>query len=58
MKGEPTAGEETPEQVAESIATALDFLLGEAEEAGLTEVGDLIQRASAKAKERSARLRQ
>ncbi|MEX2126097.1 MAG: sigma factor-like helix-turn-helix DNA-binding protein [Woeseia sp.] len=44
---------ETPEQAAESISAALDFLQAEAEAAGLSEVGELIQRAATKAKERS-----
>ncbi len=43
--------EETPEKAAESIATALDFLRGEADTAGLSEVRDLIQQASARARE-------
>ncbi len=48
--------EETPERAAESISAALDFLYGEAEAAGLAEVGDLIQQASTKARERGAQL--
>lgn len=46
--------EEMPERAAESIAEALDFLRGEANAAGLSEVGDLIGRASAKAREGGA----
>jgi DNA-directed RNA polymerase specialized sigma24 family protein len=46
---------ETPEQAAESISAALDFLQGEAEAAGLPEVGQLIRHASTKAKERRTR---
>jgi hypothetical protein len=47
------AGEETPEQAAEAISAALDFLEREAKAAGLPEVGELIREASIKAKERS-----
>lgn len=54
MKPKPVAIEETPEQVAESIGVALDFLLGEAKAAGLTEIGELLRFISAKAKERAA----
>ena len=43
--------EETPERAAESISAALDFLRGEAEAVGLSEVSDLIQQASTKARE-------
>jgi len=45
--------EETSERAAESISAALDLLQGEAEAAGLSELRDLIQQASARAKERS-----
>jgi DNA-directed RNA polymerase specialized sigma24 family protein len=51
MEAKPIAVKETPEQAAESISAALDFLQGEAEAAGLSEVGELIQQASTKAKE-------
>ncbi len=51
-----TVVEETPEKAAESIAAALDFLRGEADTAGLSDVGDLIQRASVRARERCAPL--
>jgi DNA-directed RNA polymerase specialized sigma24 family protein len=52
MEARPSTAKETPEQAAESISAALDFLQGEAEAAGLSEVGDLIRQASRKAKER------
>jgi DNA-directed RNA polymerase specialized sigma24 family protein len=45
------AVEETPERAAESIAEALDFLRGEANAAGLSDLGDLIERASARARD-------
>jgi DNA-directed RNA polymerase specialized sigma24 family protein len=51
MEGKTDAVEETPEQAAESIAAALDFLHGEAEAAGLSGVAELIEQASTKAKE-------
>ena len=54
MEGKTVAAEETPEQAAESISVALDFLQGEAEAVGLTEVGELIREASARAKEHGA----
>jgi DNA-directed RNA polymerase specialized sigma24 family protein len=47
---------ETPEQTAESLAEALDFLGGEADAAGLDDVGRLIRRASRRARERSGLL--
>ena len=47
---------ETPEQAAESIAAALEFLRGEAATAGLSDVGDLIQQAAARARERGTPL--
>ena len=50
MNAKPVVVEETPEQAAESISAALDFLQGEAEAAGLSEVGELIREASARAK--------
>ena len=46
--------EDSPEQAAESISAALDFLQAEAEAAGLRDLGALIKQASARAKERSA----
>ncbi|HWM27469.1 MAG TPA: hypothetical protein VNQ14_03350 [Woeseiaceae bacterium] len=46
--------EDTPEQAAESISAALDFLQAEAEAAGLCDLGALIRQASTRAKERSA----
>ena len=51
-----TTVEETPERAAESISAALDFLCGEADAAGLSEVSELIQQASTKARERSVPL--
>lgn len=45
--------DETPERAAESISAALDFLQKEAEAAGMSEVAELIQQASAKATKRS-----
>jgi DNA-directed RNA polymerase specialized sigma24 family protein len=51
MEARTSTVKETPEQAAKSISAALDFLKGEAEAAGLSEVGNLIQQASAKAKE-------
>lgn len=45
---------ETPEEAAESICAALDFLQREAEAAGLSDVGELIRQAAAKAKRRNA----
>lgn len=48
-----TTVEETPERAAESISAALEFLRAEADAAGLSDVSELIQRASTKAKERS-----
>lgn len=51
MKAKTVTVEETPAQAAESISVALDFLKGEAEAVGLTEVGELIQQASARARE-------
>lgn len=56
METETVVVGETPEKAAESIAAALDFLRGEADTAGLSDVGDLIQQASARAKERCAPL--
>ena len=57
METRSIVGEETPESAARSISAALDFLRVEADAAGLPdEVGDLIQRASAKARELSAPL--
>lgn len=56
MKADPIVFKETPEQAAESISAALDFLGAEAESSGLTDVSELIRRASAKAKERSAQM--
>ena len=50
----PFSDEETPEQAAETISDALDFLQGEATTAGLTEVSELIGQASAKARGESA----
>jgi DNA-directed RNA polymerase specialized sigma24 family protein len=52
METETVIVEETPEKAAESIAAALDFLRGEADTAGLSDVGELIQQASARARER------
>jgi len=52
MEAKPIVVKETPEQAAESISAALDFLQGEAETAGLSDVGELIRQASAKAKKR------
>ena len=43
--------EETPEKVAESIAAALDYLRGEADTAGMSDVGDLIRQAAVRARE-------
>ncbi len=54
MEAKTIVDEETPERAAESISAALDFLRGEAEAAGLSEVSDLIQQASTKARERSS----
>lgn len=54
MEARTIAAEETPEQAAEAIAAALDFLDGEAEAAGLSDVGELIKQASLIAKKRSA----
>jgi DNA-directed RNA polymerase specialized sigma24 family protein len=48
--------QETPEQAAESIAAALDFLHGEADTAGLSDVGDLIRQAAVRARERGTPL--
>jgi DNA-directed RNA polymerase specialized sigma24 family protein len=48
------AVEETPEKAATSIAEALDFLRGEANAAGLAELGDLIGQASATARKGEA----
>ncbi|MEX2495095.1 MAG: sigma factor-like helix-turn-helix DNA-binding protein [Woeseia sp.] len=56
METETVVVDETPEKAAESIAAALDFLRDEADTAGLSDVGDLIQRASARARERCAPL--
>ena len=53
MEARTRTAKESPEQAAESISAALDFLQGEAEAAGLFEVGDLIQQASAKARKGS-----
>ena len=46
-----TAGD-TPEQAADSIADALDFLYDEANAAGLPEVAEAIHQASTKVKRR------
>lgn len=51
MKRKTAASEETPEQAAEAIAAALDFLQAEAEAAGLSESAALIRQASARARE-------
>lgn len=48
--------EETPERAAESISAALEFLRAEADAVGLSEVSDLIQQASTKARKRGASL--
>ena len=56
MEAKTIVVEETPERTAESISDALDFLRAEAKAVGLSEVGDLIQQASTKARERSAPL--
>ncbi len=48
--------EETPEQAVEAISDALDFLRGEADAVGLSEVSDLLRRASAISREHSAAL--
>lgn len=53
-EGRTSAPEESREQAARSISAALEFLRQEAEAAGLDEVSDLIQRASAKAKASAA----
>ncbi len=45
---------ETPEQAAEAIAAALDFLQAEAEAAGLPESAALVRQAAALARERAA----
>lgn len=54
METEIVIGNETPQQAAEGISAALDFLRREAEAAGMSEVGELIGRAWRKARERSA----
>ncbi|WP_156762645.1 RNA polymerase sigma factor [Woeseia oceani] len=54
MESDTVVVEETPAEAAESIATALEFLRREADSAGLGDVGDLIQQASAKARDHGA----
>ncbi|MEO1247789.1 MAG: FecR domain-containing protein [Pseudomonadota bacterium] len=48
--------EDTPEQAAESISDALDFLRGEADAAGMSDVSDLLREASTKSREHSVML--
>lgn len=56
VEPETDVADETPEKAAESIASALDFLRGEADAAGLNDVGGLIGQASARAREQGALL--
>ena len=51
MKSKPTVVNETPEQAADAISNALDFLCGESDAIGMLDVSDLIRRALVKAKE-------
>ena len=52
MKNRPVTAEETPEQAADAISNALDFLCGESDAIGMLDVSELIRRALAKARER------
>ncbi len=56
MERRPDIIEETPERAAETISDALDFLRDEAAAAGLSDVSDLIQEASAKSRAHRATL--
>lgn len=53
MKDRPVAPEETPEQAADAISNALDFLCGESDAIGMRDVSELIRCALAKTKESS-----
>ena len=48
--------EETPARAAESISDALDFLQGEADAVGMSDVSELIEEASARSRQHSIRL--
>ncbi|MEO1245925.1 MAG: FecR domain-containing protein [Pseudomonadota bacterium] len=56
MDRQNTPLEETSAQAAESIADALEFLRGEADAAGLSDVSELIRQASAKSRQHSSNL--
>ncbi len=51
MKSKLTIAEETPEQAADAISNALDFLCGESDAIGMLDVSDLIRRALVKTRE-------
>ncbi len=51
MKAKSATVEETPEQAAGAISSALDFLRGESDAIGMRDVSELIRRARAKARE-------
>ena len=52
MKNRPTVAQETPEQAADAISNALDFLRGESDAIGMVDVSELIRRALAKTRKR------
>ena len=51
MKKRPVVTDETPEQAADAISHALDFLCSESDAVGMFDVSELIRRALAKARE-------
>lgn len=51
MKAKSATLEETPEQTADAISSALDFLRGESDAVGMLDVSELIRRARVKARE-------
>ena len=53
MKNRPAVAQETPEQAADAISNALDFLRGESDAIGMADVSELIRRALAKTRKRN-----
>ena len=53
MKNRPAVAKETPEQAADAISNALDFLRGESDAIGMADVSELIRRALAKTRKRN-----